>query len=542
MRMRLPNLFFVSSLAFVTCLLVGCPNARRQVDVATEKGILLLGNRAEPVDLDPQITTGVAEINIHQALFEGLLSPDPKTLDPEPGVAESWSVSEDGKEYTFQIRADARWSNGDAVTAEDFVFSWRRMLNPRLGAKNASLLYVIEGARAYHEGRADANSLGVLADGSNTLRVRLEQPADHFLALLMHPAFYPVHPPTIQATKAFDRRDSGWARPGTHVGNGPFKLVQWRVNQIVEVEKNPNYWDADKVRLNGIQFHPIDSLGSEESAFLGGQLHVTDAVPANKVAHYRNSQSPFLRIDPYLGVYYFVFNTTQSPLDNQKVRSALNLAINREVITERLLGGGQSPAASFTPRGMGGYEPPSVLGFDPKAAQEFLKDAGYPDGAGFPRIELLFNTSENNRVIAEAVQAMWRETLGIDIALRNEEYGSYLESRSQGRFEIARSSWIADYSSPFSFLDLWTGYSANNYSNWQDAEYESLLSEAAVAGSADERNQKLKAAEMLLLEALPVLPIYHYVTAYLLHPSVKGWYPTPLDWHPYKYVYLEAAE
>lgn len=526
---------FVGALSF----LVGCKPRLSDVELANQQGVLLIGNKVEPQDLDPQVTTGVSEINIHMALFEGLTAPNPVTLAPEPGVAENWIISGDGKTYTFQLRSNARWSNGDPLLASDFVYAWRRMLNPALGARNATMLYPIAGARAYHRGEAPAEALAVHALDDHQLEVRLEHATPHFLYLLMHPAFYPVHPNTLQTFDAFSRRDTSWAHAGNHVGNGPFRLTRWIPNQIVEVERNPHYWDAETVALNGIHFFPIENLGAEENAFLAGQLHVTEALPTSRTPTYIQSGSPYLRIDPYLGVFYLLINTDRTALQDPNVRLALNLAIDRQALIDSLLQGGQLPAHSFTPLGVGDYVPPQLPPFNPGRARELLAQAGYPDGQGFPRVELMFNTSENNRLIAEAVQSMLKRNLGIDILLRNLEYTAYLSARELADFDMARASWIGDYPDPLTFLELWTSDSGNNFSNWSNPEYDSIIKAAAQTTDPVARNQLFFEAESMLLQAAPIIPIYHYVTVYLIHPSVKGWHPTPLDWHPYKHLHLE---
>ena len=530
----------LASLALLTLFTTGCPARERDVDIATRNGILLLGNKVEPLDLDPQTTTGVQEINIHMALFEGLVSPHPETLEPEPGVAERWEVSDDGLTLTFHLRQDAKWSDGQPLTSADFLYSWRRILSMDLAAKNTFLLFPIKGARAFGSGVGEFSSVGVQAPDAHTLVVELERPTPWFLSMLMHPAFYPVPQHVVEAKGGTASRASGWTQPATMVGNGPFRLTQWVPNSIIKTAKNPQYWDAANVKLNGIHFFPIENLGSEETAFLGGQLHMTDALPGNKVRTYQNQTSPYLRVEPYLGVYYYMVNTAHPALKDPRVRLALALSVDRRVLIDAALGGVQAPAASFTAPGIHDYAPPPVQSFDLDRAKALLAEAGFPDAQGMPRLEILYNTSENHARIAEVLQAMWKQHLGVEVALRNEEYASYLNSRDTGNFQLARSSWVADYPAPAAFLETLASWSGNNFSGWRHPRYDSLLKQAESVADDAERNILYTRAETILLEQAPVIPLYHYQTVYLIHPAVKGWHPTPLDWHPYKYVSLET--
>lgn len=518
--------------------ILGCSRPQA-VDRATEEGILLLGNGPEPQALDPQITTGTSELNIHMALFEGLTSPDPQTLEPQPGVAESWEVAEDGRRYTFHLRASARWSNGDAVTAEDFVFAWKRMLSPDLAAPNAWMLYPLEGAEAYNRGDAEADSLGVSAVDRHTLEVRLDAPTPYLLSLLMHPAWFPVHRPTLeQWGDPFDRGNP-WTEAGRHVGNGAFRLSEWRPNVWVEAEANPHYWDSDTVELEGIRFLVYEEPSAQERAFLGGQLHIASTVPPARIAWWLREERGELNLDPYLGTYYLLLNHRHPVLQDVRVRRALSLAIDRRALVENLLGAGELAADSFTPSSMPGYDPPRMGDKDVERARELLAAAGYPEGRGFPQLQYLYNTSENHRRIAEAIQSMWRENLGIDIELHNTEWRVYLDRREQGDYDIARAVWIGDYLDPDTFLSLWSTGSGRGWSGWENAEYERLMARASRELDSGQRLQWLAEAEGVLLDERAVIPIYFYVSSSLRRPEVKGWHATLLDWHPYKYVRLE---
>jgi oligopeptide transport system substrate-binding protein len=499
-----------------------------------------MGNGIEPDDIDPQVTSGVSEINIQMALFEGLVGINPKTGQPEPGIASSWEVSTDQKTYTFHLRPEARWSDGTALIAQDILFSWRRLLNPRLAASNASLFFCIENAQAFNEGKiVDFKAVGIKATNNHTVVFKLAYPTPYFLQLLTHPCTAPVPPHVIEKKNALSQRGSGWTRPESIVSNGPFILKEWSLNQHIVVVRNPHYWDVKTVRLNEIHFYPYDSPVAEETAFRGKLLHITETIPWNKIASYRKADNPVLRIDPYLGTYYYILNTKKAPFKDPRVRQAFNLAINREVIAQKLLQAGQIPALRLIPPGLLPAEYKSELTYAPEAARRLLADAGYPEGQAMPTVEILYNTSENNRVMAEVLQQMLQNSLNINVELRNEEWKSCLESRRTGKFSIIRASWIADYPAAESFLDVWKSNSSNNFSGWSDSNYDQLLNKAARTTNPTQRKTLLTEAENRLLENTPLIPLYHYVTAYLIDPAVKNWYPHPLDWHPYKYIYLE---
>ena len=535
--------------AAIGCILVfsvlctGCKKSATQADKAAAQGILLIGNKVAPSSLDPQLTTSVEECNIERALFEGLVSPDPKTLAPEPALADKWEVSADGLRYTFHLREGAAWSDGTPLTSADFLFAWRRLLTPSMASINAPLLYCVRGAKAFNEGKStDFSTVAVSAPDARTLVVELEQPTPWFFGILMHPATCALPQKFIFSCGGAFNRSNGWTRKTDMPSSGAFVMAKWQSNSVIEVVKNTKYWDAAKVRLNAIRFFPIDSTNVEATAFQGGQLHITDTVPVNKVAHLRKEHDPALRMEPYLGVYYYAFNTQHKPLDNPDVRNALSLAIDRKAIAEKLLGGAQIPAQSFIPDGVGGYEPAKLVTMDVARARVLLAKAGYPNGAGFPKFELLFNTSENHRMIAEAVQAMWKQNLGIDVELRNEDFNSYLSTRGAGNFDILRASWVADYPTAASFLDLLRSDSGNNFARWKSADYDRLMNESKTAASDVARNELYRKAESTMLNDAPIMPIYLYNTTRLISPDVHGWYGNAMDWHPYKYVWLEATK
>lgn len=521
-------------------LLPGCLKRETAVADGIRDQVLHRGIGSEVSDLDPQIAMNIAEVDIVSALFEGLVAEDPVDLRPVPGIAARWSITSDQLTYTFYLRPEAKWSNGDALTSADFLAAWQRMLTPTLGAENAGMLYVVQGAEAFHKGASKSFAqVGVSAPDAHTLRVTLEHPTPYFLSLLTHPAWHPVPLKVISEKGDAYARGNPWTRPGTHVSNGPFRLKSWQPNRLIVVEKSPTYWDAARVRLNAIHFHPIESIESEERTFRAGQLHITYALPFGKVDAYRRNSPQLLRIDPYLNSYFFRFNTRLAPLNNERVRRALSLALDRTAIVEKVLRGGQLPATSLTPPGMPDYTPPDVVRSDVEAARALLAEAGFPGGKGLPPLEILFNTSGNHRLIAEAIQEMWRRELGIEVKMVNQEFKVVLAERRAGRFQILLSDWVGDYLDATTFLDLWRSDSGNNHTGWANSEYDALLFTAARNPDPAARAQQLQRAETIMLNAAPVVPIYFNTHVFLLHPAVKGWNSTLLDHHPYKHVWLE---
>jgi oligopeptide transport system substrate-binding protein len=496
-----------------------------------------MGNGAEPMSLDPHLVTGVPENKIISSLVEGLIAYHPTDADePEPGVAEAWEHDGDYTVWRFRLRENARWTNGDPVTAGDFVYSWQRILSPALGSQYAEMLYVIRNARAFHHGDIqDFGQVGVRAIDDRTLEVTLAGSTPHFLTMLKHYSFYPVNPRAVEQFGGMTERQNRWSTVENYVGNGPFRLAQWTTNQIIRVEKNPTYWDAGRVQLNEIHFFPIENVNSEETAFRAGRLHVTNTVSPDRIPSFRESMPDQLRIDPYLGTYFFRLNVTRAPLNDPRVREALNLAVDRQLLVDRVAQGGQTPATGFTPAGLDDYQALDRVQFNPERARQLLAEAGFPGGRGFPRKEILINTSEAHRKIAEAIQAMWRQHLGIDVGIYNQEWKVYLDSQSNLDYDISRAGWIADYPHPMTFLEIFTTGNGNNDTGWSNANYDTLIRQAQ-AGSPEERLRLMRQAETILMTELPVVPIYWYTRTYLLDPRVQGWNPTLLDNRPYKYV------
>lgn len=505
--------------------------------------VLRINNGAEVKDLDPHLVTGVSEHRVNGALFEGLADLDPATLEPIPGAAESWTISEDGLTYTFVLRQDGKWSNGDPVTAKDFHYSFKRMLTPALGADYAYLLHCIKNARAYNTGELDDfGQVGVKVIDDYTLELTLDHPTPYLLAMQMHQAWYPVHQATIEAHGETAQRGTPWTRAGNHVGNGPFRLTEWRPNEIIQVVRNEHYWDRSNVALDGIDFYPIDDLQTEERSFRTGKLQMTSEVPLDKIETYRAENPDVLHIDPYLGVYFYRLNTTREPFNDARVRQALSLATDREAIVSNVLNGGERAAYHYVPPGINNYTSDRTLSFNPDRARMLLEEAGYPNGEGLPPAEILYNTSENHKRIGEAIQQMWKTHIGVDVELVNQDWKVYLDTTRSMDYTIARAAWIGDVVDPVNFLEMWLTDGGNNETGYSRPEYDALVRKAYAEPDVATRMGYLKEAEAMVLEDLPIIPIYFYTRKYLKAPEVKGYEPNVLGYLRFQEFYLDYPE
>ncbi len=540
--MKFKNLLKFSAVLSTLFIYSCSENSKTQVEIGNEQGILLRGNSTEPSDIDPHTTTGMPEYYIQMAVFEALVAKDPKTLEIIPAVAESWNISDDGLTYTFNIRKNAKWSNGDDLTASDFVYSWKRALMPALGNQYAYSVYVIKNAKKFNLGEiSDFNQVGVKATTPKTLVVELENHTPYFLKLLDHHSMYPVHQATIEKHGKIDDRGTVWTRPDNFVGNGPYSLNEWIPNKILTVKKNEYYWDKDKLAINEIHFHPIENSATEERMFRSGQLHFTDEVPIDKVAKYQKKSPKNIMVNPYFGTYFYRLNTTLPHLSDVRVRKALSYSIDRELITKHVTKSGEIPTYNLTPPNTQGYTAEAKHIFDPEKAKSLLAEAGYPNGDDFPTLEIMYNTHESHKKIALAIQQMWKKALNIDVTLHNQEWKVFLDSERTMSYEVTRSSWIGDYLDPNTFLDMFLTDGGNNKTGWSNKRYDELIALAAKSNSQEERYQYFQEAESILIEEAPIIPIYTYTARHLVSDSLKGLEPNILDYQPYKYQRLEAT-
>ena len=515
-----------------------------RVEQGTREGVLHFGNGSDPQGLDPHVVTGKPEHHILSAIFEGLVLKNPNTLEIEPGVAESWEISADGRVYTFKLREDAYWSNGDQITAEDFRWSWQRALTPELASQYSYMYFPIVNAEAYATGETDDfGEVGAKVLDTFIFEVTLIEPTPYMLQIFDHYSTFPVHRATIESFGSPFDQTSQWTRAGNMVSNGPFELQEWNINSDVTVVKRESYWDADEVELNAIIYYPTENITTEERMFRDGQLHRTEDVPVDKVAYYELEEPEVFRNELYNGTYYYNINTTREPFDNLLVRKALALSIDRDLISSSIMQGSTIPSTSVVPPGSPGYESPELLSFDPERARALLAEAGYPDGEGFPAFEILYNTHESHRKIAVAIQQMWNKELNIPVGIINQEWKVYLDTTAELNFDLARQGWIADYVDPINFLDLFVTNGGNNRTGYGNPEVDKLLLEdARAAKTLEERNGYYQEAERILLTDVPMIPIYYYKTRHLVSLDVKGMPHNIMDYYNFKYVSLEATE
>src|SRR5882672_1122209 len=554
----------------------------------------IVNNSTEPQTLDPALEKGQPEYHITIALYEGLTVYDPKDLSVKPGVAESWELGGDGTVYTFHLRP-AKWSNGDPVTAADFEWSWKRVLDPALGSEYVEQVSrYLKNGMAYFDGAAadgtiqgwagtkpekrleDAKSLvklvqrrhadplkaliaaekdqavstelnnafsecmkrpdvtlgqvGVKAKDDRTLVVTLEAPTAYFLDLAAFFTYFPVHRKTVET------HGKDWTRPEHLVGNGPFRMKTWKVKDHILLDRNPNYWDAANVADLKLKFLPGENASTAFNLYEKGRIHWLTEVPRDYIEELLNR--PDYHTGPFLTTYFYGFNLNKGVTKDKRVRQALARAIDRQKIVKFITRAGEIPAESLVPPGLPGYEPAKTYPYDPEAAKQLLADAGYPGGKGFPKIEILYNTQDVHKKIAAAIQEMWRQNLHIESELRNVEWKIYLDMQSRMEFDVIRRAWIADYNDPNTFLDMFTSTNGNNNTGYANPEYDRLVAAAARERDPAKRMRLLHGAEAFLMDDLPIVPIYFYITKNMWKPEVTGIYDNVRDTHPYNRIRL----
>lgn len=526
----------LSLLPILLCL-ASCQK-ETQVQKANREKILLVGNSADPKSLDPHLVTGVIEHNVIRALLEGLVGDDPESdTKYPPGAATHWEHNENYTEWTFHLRPDGKWSDGAPLTSADFIFAYNRLLHPDLAGPYAEMLFFIKNAEAYNKGEIkDFSQVGVSAPDDFTLKVTMREPVPFLLGMTRHYTWFPVPRHVILRYGKMTDRFTPWSEPGNFVGNGAFILKEWKINDHIDTVKNPNFWDAEHVKLNGVRFVPVDNFYTETRGFLAGQLHTTYQLPPPLVDKIKAEHPQFLRQEPYVATDFIRANTTRKHLDNPKVRLALSKAIDRKLICDNLKQGDQ-PAGTISPE-MGDYKPDQIVGYDPDGAKKLMAEAGYPDGQGFPRFKILMSSS-GARSVPEAIQAMWKQTLGVLVDIEPKDWGAYVTAQQSLDYDLALASWAGDYLDPSTFLLMWTKGNGNNNTGWFSEEYERLLSEAAQQADPAQRLALFKQAERIFIEDQAIMPLSSRGRNYLLRPEVKGWHPLLLDNHPWHSISLE---
>ena len=499
---------------------------------AAEKADFTYVCESEPETLDPGLITGVTEGRIVDSVFEGLTVCHPAKLDILPGVAEKWEVSEDGLTYTFHLR-ESFWSDGVPVKAGDFYYAWRRVLTPETASDYAYLFYCIKNARKYYEGEIkDFGEVGILAPDDHTFVVRLEQPTAYFLQLTSFSTFLPLRRDIIE------KYGPEWIKPGRIVSNGAFIVSSRKINSEIILKKNTNYWDRQGVSLDTIRLLISDNVNTAFNIYETGGADLITSLPSYIIDRLAGRKDYVTY--PYLGTYFYRMNVARAPFDDQRVRKAFALSVDRDKITKYITRGGEIPAYSFVPPGIPGYEPSRLLSYDPEKARALLAEAGYPGGGGFPETEIIFNTSEGHLHIAEVLQSMWKEELGVKVKLLNQEWKVYLNTVSKMDYSMARASWIGDYVYPSTFLEMFITGGGNNNTGWTSGEFDALIDKCAKMPAGSERNGAFADAEKILLEDMPIIPLYYYVVKNMVKPGVTGVYDNIRNIILFKYIKKEG--
>ena len=495
---------------------------------------------SEPESLDPHVSSGQPEARLYVGLYDGLTEYHPETGVAIPSLAERWEPNHDNSTFTFHLR-DARWSNGDPITAHDFVYSLRRGLAPELASRIAYLAYYIQGAQAYNEGKGKAEDVGVEAVDDRTVQYRLTQSVPFFPGLVAHQFFRPV------PRKALEAHGQAWTQPANIVTSGPYTLQTWKPYDRLVFVRNPHYWDAANVKLDQITFYPLEDSTTMMNLYKAGEVDAlyNHVPPAAWIDRLRMTKDHMDK--PEAAIDYYQLNTLKAPMSDIRVRKAFNMAIDKAGLAayQRTI----KPLTAFTPEGIfPGYPRPLGDPYDVQRARALLAEAGYRDATGqydpvtFPigDVELTYNTTERNRQIAEYVQAQWKQNLGLTVPLKNMEWKTFLDHRAKLEYKgVARSGWVGDYMDPNTFLELFTTRTGDNGTGWYDQKYVDTLKAANRETDPAKRYAMMAQAEKMLLDAQPVIPLATSSTNWMKKPYVKGMYPNPVTIHAWKFVYIE---
>ncbi len=491
-------------------------------------------NWNEPEYLDPSMVAGRYESSIARNIFEGLVQHDPKDTSPHPAGAERWTISSDGLVYTFFLRKAARWTDGKPVTAHDYVYAWERALNPKTGSRYAFALYHVKNGHAYNTGKlTDPAQLGMRAKDDYTLEVTLEHPAPYLIGFLCYPAFFPV------PRWAVEQHGAKWTLPEHIVTNGPFMMKTWVPYKEILTVKSPTYWNAAQVKLPGVRYLPVEDKETALKMYEAGELDVLWELPTAKLQQ-------LMKRPDYVGARwntadYLRVNVTKPPFNDVRVRQALAMAIDRETLVNQYMQRTKLPAQSLVPAGMPGYTPAHGHGFNPTRAKQLLAEAGFTDPSTFPAFEIHYNTDEENQLLAQVLQQMWKQHLGLTVRLHNEEWKSYTKTQQLLHYDVSRAGWVGDYNDPHTYLELFTSESSINMTGWKNAEYDALIAKSTMERDPARRFGYLQQAESLLLNEAPVIPVYVEILHMLVKPYVKGFYGNLMDVHPFQGVTINKA-
>lgn len=535
--MKKKLVLFVSVLLVLAMIVTGCfsPTVKAGDEEVenTKQKILRANNGTEPGSLDPALAQGTHESWILENIFEGLMTFN-ENGELVEGMAESYKISEDGTTYTFTLRDGMTWTNGDPITAEDFEYSWKRTLAPETASNYASMLYYIKGAEAYNAGEGSANNVLVTALDKKTLEVVLKTPIAFFLELTAFYTYFPVN-------KDIAEKNPDWAKdPATYVSNGPFKLVEWKHNDKIVLEKNKDYYNAKKIKLDGIDLDILENQNTAWQKYKGGEYDILVDVPASVINQLNQAGSPELKIGLQIGTYYYNINPHVRPFNNAKVRKGLSMAIDRETIVEQVTQGGQIPAVGVIPSGMedeNGNDFRESVGnlieYDREEAKKLFDEGLAEEGMTVEKFNssdfvILYNTAESQKKIAQAIQEMWRELFGIKIGLENVDFRIKIEREQSGDYQVSRSGWMTDFMDPVALLDLWCSDGAFNDAKYNNPKYDELIKKAKSTNDQNVRMTAMKEAETILMEDAPIIPIYFYTQPYTVKPNVSGIVKVPV--------------
>ena len=503
-----------------------------------DKQELVRNNGSEPASLDPHKVESDIEFNIISDLFEGLVSVSPSG-DVQPRLAEKWE-NKDNTVWTFHLRPGITWSDGTAITAEDVVWSWQRLIDPKTASPYASYPgnMHIANAADIAQGKKSPDTLGVKAINDTTLEVTLTQPNAAFLAMLAHPSLVPVDKVLI------GRFGDKWTKPEHIVTSGAYKLSQWVVNERIVAERNPRYWDNDHTVINKVTYLPITSEAADVNRYKAGEIDIVYTVPVNQFAQLKKTLGSQLDVSPQLATYYYEFNTARPPFNDARVRKALNMALDKDIIADKVMGQGQRPAWLISQPDIGGVklQNPDYASWprDKRIAEakKLLEEAGY--NASHPlSFNLLYNTSETHQRIAIAASSMWKKNLGVEAKLQNQEWKTMLDTMHTHNFDAVRYAWIADYDDASTFLNNFRTGDSQNTTQYSNPEYDQALVNAAKSKTAQERGKFYQQAEDLLGRDVPAIPVYHYVRTHLVKPWVGGFTPDKLGYYYTKDMYIK---
>jgi len=496
------------------------------------RGELTICNGAEPKALDPALIEGTIEHRIYVSLFEGLVVPNAEDASPVPGVAKSWTVSPDGKTYTFKLRK-CNWSDGTPITAHTVVKSWLRFLDPATASHYAWFQNMfIAGAEEYNSGKTGAETVQIRVLDDYTFQFDLIGPLPYVIGALTHYSF------GIVPGHIIEKHGQDWTKPGNIVSNGPFILESWEPQSKLSVVPNPEYWDKGAVNLARVTYLPIDDQNTAHNVYLNGEADWNTDVPLDQLedAELRDD----FHVAPFLATYYYLINVQAKPFDNVKVRQALSMALNRDDLVKKVTKSGEIATGAMVPV-MADYHQISGNLYNVEKAQRLIAEAGYPDGKGFPEFSVLYNTSDSNKKVAEYVQQQWSENLGVNCKLENKEWKTYLSTLAESQFKVSMAGWVGDYQDPNTFLDMFMTGGTMNDGKYSNTEYDRLIKKASGMVNCPERMATLQKAEKILIEKdQSIIPFYHYVSKNMIDVNKwGGWYTNTLDLHPTKDIYLK---